>query len=365
MKLINRIFHLLIDDSLSIIIKKIINRFKSTLVIYKYNKKNISIKWSSIKNKFEGEEAFVLGNGPSLNKTPLYLLNNKNIMCFNHYNFLLEKVCWKPNFFCCSDNLVVNDVLKDITFHQEVSDMTFLPAFHLRGDDYINRKFNKDKIYWTFPRNGRGFSNTLPYIYPGSSVVMDGLQILKHLGFKKVYLIGVDMSYTIHKSSKNMGIDSTSIQSTNDDDPNHFDPRYFGKGKKYHQPEKHIIENVISDFGYINELLSDDDFQIINIGFNSKLDCFRKKSFFEIIDFSDEKKYKLFEELICAKTKINSIRNFKDKAPIIQNNEELKKIDSSFLVNENLGFKIYSKYIFTHLFLGPFENHYFVYKREI
>ena len=365
MKLIKRLFHLFIDDGIFIIIKKLINRIKSTFIISNYDKKEILHQWVSMKNKFDGEEVFVLGNGPSLNKTPLYLLENKKIMCFNHYKYLLEKTCWFPNFFCCSDNLVVSDIMKDLSFHQKISDMIFLPAFHLRGDDYINREINKNKIYWTFPKNGRGFSKNLPYIYPGSSVVMDGLQILKYLGFKKIYLIGVDMNYVIHKSSINMGLDSTSIQSTKDDDPNHFDPRYFGKGKKYHQPEKHIIENVINDFGYINNLLFGNDFEVINIGFNSKLECFKKKSFYDIINYSPEEKYSLFEMLIKSKTKYKTIESFKDNARYIENKKEIKNVNSSFIVKEDLGLEIYSEFIFSHLFLGPFENQFFIYKREI
>ncbi len=33
--------------------------------------------WGQLKDKYKGERVFVVGNGPSLNKTPLYLLKNE------------------------------------------------------------------------------------------------------------------------------------------------------------------------------------------------------------------------------------------------------------------------------------------------
>ena len=52
-------------------------------------------------------------------------------------------------------------------------------------------------------------------------------------GFSEVYLIGMDFSYSLPESTEIEGCNYTSQE----DDPNHFHPDYFGKGKKWHDPQ--------------------------------------------------------------------------------------------------------------------------------
>ena len=72
-------------------------------------------------------------------------------------------------------------------------------------------------------------------IYAGQTVTYINLQLAFYMGFSEVYLIGIDFSYTIPDSAKIDGLTITS----QDDDPNHFHPDYFGKGKKWHDPKLH------------------------------------------------------------------------------------------------------------------------------
>ena len=67
-----------------------------------------------------------------------------------------------------------------------------------------------------------------------------------YLGFKEIYLLGVDMNYLNQKSVTKE--DKRDWIAKDDDDPNHFDPRYFGKGKKYHRPR---IDDLVLP-GYVN-----------------------------------------------------------------------------------------------------------------
>ena len=53
------------------------------------------------------------------------------------------------------------------------------------------------------------------------------IQLAVHLGHNPIYIIGVDLNYSIPQSVKKSGAVLTSTE----DDVNHFDPRYFGSGK--------------------------------------------------------------------------------------------------------------------------------------
>src|SRR5690606_11478312 len=78
---------------------------------------------------------------------------------------------------------------------------------------------------------------------PGrGSVLITAIQLAFHLGFREIFLVGVDAAYRIPGTVKQSGPDRFGtgvrlhLESTRDDDPNHFDPRYFGAGTKWHDP---------------------------------------------------------------------------------------------------------------------------------
>ena len=128
------------------------------------------------------------------------------------------------------------------------------------------------------------------------------------MGFSEIYLLGVDMNYKIHDNvdyfnNKN----STEIQSRLNDDPNHFDPRYFGKGKKYHQPKAFVIKNIIDNLNYIKEISEKLNFKIYNSGYNSKINLFEAKPLLSL--FSKEYIRNSFEELV----KDTHFKNIQDK----------------------------------------------------
>jgi len=83
----------------------------------------------------------------------------------------------------------------------------------------------------------------------GGTVTCCAIQIASYLGFDPIILIGCDASYSVPSSVIQAGPDQfgdgvkLNLESTQDDDPNHFDPSYFGKGKRWHSPnaaEMHV-----------------------------------------------------------------------------------------------------------------------------
>ena len=58
------------------------------------------------------------------------------------------------------------------------------------------------------------------------------LQLAYYMGFSEVYLIGFDHSYQIPADAMVRG----TVIVSNNTDPNHFHPEYFGKGFRWHDP---------------------------------------------------------------------------------------------------------------------------------
>ena len=323
-------------------------------------------KWDTLKDKYKGQRVFLIGNGPSLNKTPLYILKNEKVMCFNRFHLMLEKVNWKPDFYTIVDNLVLDDLLDEFDEVLNNAEEVFIPSVHVQGDVFVSRIGKNEKINWL--KNyliGSGFSTKLPNVYGGGTVIFEGIQVLKHLGFSEIILIGVDMSYQIHDNVRVIKENSTNILSLSDDDPNHFDPRYFGKGKKYHQPEAHIIDNILKNLKLLSEITDKLNIKIINAGYDSKVDYFPREDFLKIVGLDEREMFDLFEESLSVKTIYESFEALMRNSRII----EYKRVEKfnknyNYILPLRDGVDVIKENIFTHVCFGPINGELFFVSRK-
>jgi hypothetical protein len=92
------------------------------------------------------------------------------------------------------------------------------------------------------------------------------MQIAYYLGFGKVILIGVDHSFAT-KGSPNTQVVSQS------DDPNHFDPQYFGKGFRWQLPD---LENSELAYRIAKCQFERDNREIVDATIGGRLQVFPK-----------------------------------------------------------------------------------------
>lgn len=209
--------------------------------------------FSKLKDKFKGKRAFIVGNGPSLNKHDLSLLKNEFCFAVNGIFYKTESDGFRPTFYVVEDRHVMADNLEKINNYE--AQYKFFPV------DY-RKKIKNKRNCWFFKMDKGYYNNTSPYfaiprfsadmndkLFCGQSVTMINIQIAYYLGFSEVYLIGMDHSYQIPSDASVAGEEITS----NSDDPNHFHPDYFGKGKKWHDPHLDRVERTYSYFKLVYE----------------------------------------------------------------------------------------------------------------
>ena len=346
-------------------LSKSFGRLSSICRRYMLNKKEGLEKWITLKNKFDGKRVFLVGNGPSLNKTPLYLLKNEYTMCFNRFYIISERINWQPYFYMTTDNVVLSDIIEEVEKFIPNTNYSFLPDIHFRGDNFYAKIEHFENLFWLQQLHREGFSKELPRIIPGNTVIYEGLQVLNYLGFKDIYLVGVDLDYQVHKTVKYLKSKGLDIESQKDDDPNHFDPRYFGKNRKYHQPEDYVIQNIFKKLEYVSGLMPELNINIINAGYDSKLDYFPREDFQKVINLSDKTIETLFFECLSKNSKYESILKFESE------NVEINSIDNFQPANENdfymsleNALRIMNKAVFTHIPVGPYNNKYYFTKRQ-
>ena len=115
--------------------------------------------------------------------------------------------------------------------------MSELPAF--TQIEEIMKSFGFTINSYDFERPWGGFLFIYEsYLWVGGTVSYLSMQLAYYMGFNEVYLIGFDHSYDIPENAE---VNQSEIMS-NSDDPNHFDPKYIGKGYRWHDPQVDRME---------------------------------------------------------------------------------------------------------------------------
>lgn len=316
-------------------------------------------KWKAIKGQYAGRRVFLIANGPSLNVTPLYLLKNEYTIVFNRAQLILERLGYFPNFYMIADGVVAENIREDIMYFVEKCDYSFVPDIS-KGDlvDFTSFLAHREKLLWMYEEPIR-FSKCLPFVSPGNTVIFRAFQVLRYMGFEEVVVVGNDMNYVVHTTADVLkeevvkGKVNQTIQSQKDDDPNHFDPRYFGKGKVYHQPSAQIVEKIFKNLDVVADEFRKSGTKVINAGYNSKVECFPKQDFYECLGYSKKEIDDIFEELVRDK----GFGSRKEFLALATNTSELwddnRKIAAVSVTHA--GDMIKSK-IFDYLPVGPYEG---------
>jgi len=231
---------------------------------------------NGLKDAYRGERCFILGNGPSLNKCDLSLLADEYSFAVNGIFYKTQEMGYKPNFYMVEDNHVISDNINEINSYK--CKYKFFPASYknvIKPDEstiFIPADYGfyrEHHPYYCAPRFSKNVSKE---IFTGQSVTIMQLQLAYHLGFSEVYLIGMDFSYDLPKSTIVDGVNYTS----QDDDVNHFHPNYFGKGKKWHDPK---LDRVLICYEKCKNEFEDDGRIIYNATIGGKLELFERADF--------------------------------------------------------------------------------------
>ena len=126
-----------------------------------------------------------------------------------------------------------------------------------------------------FPQFSTDFSSI---VYGGSTIIYQMLQLAYHLGFSKVYLIGVDFSWPEEfLKLKKKGERFYSLRITSDNihivKKCHENSNYYSVGDTIGIP---WMEGHIASYKISKKYFENDNRSIFNAGVNSKLDVFPK-----------------------------------------------------------------------------------------
>lgn len=332
-----------------------------------YCYKNID-KWRSQKGKYAGKRCFLIANGPSLNMTPLYLLKDEYTIMFNRASLMMERLNYSPSFYMVTDSLVANNIRDEIPFYIEKCEKVFVPDITkgelLKIKDFVPYEEN---VYYMYEEPVR-FSHTLPYMSVGGTVIYAAFQVLLYMGFDEVIVVGNDMNYVLHKNvdiikeQQSKYMLSQELHSNKDDDPNHFDPRYFGKGREFHQPNEGVINRIFCSLDVVAKEYEKAGVKVVNAGYNSMVKSFPRKDFFEALGYSEKKIDDLFADLVVSKG-LSSIE-WLIKKSVLKDFDWAESLDVVVVPMEKAT-EIVKKKILDYLPLGPYKGNTYFVKRSL
>ncbi|MCK4795710.1 MAG: motility associated factor glycosyltransferase family protein [Desulfobacteraceae bacterium] len=213
----------------------------------------------AMKDKHQGERCFIIGNGPSLRNTDLSLLKGEVTFGMNRIYLLFDQVGFATTYYVAVNKLVIEQCAR------EIASLTCPKFISWHARDEID--FTTDMMFlhsrWD---NATFYTDITKGIWEGATVTYVAMQIAYYLGFHKVILIGVDHSYATQ------GKPHTTVVSQGGD-PNHFDPKYFGKGFRWQLPDLETSELAYRIAKYQFE---SKDREIVDATIDGKLQVFSK-----------------------------------------------------------------------------------------
>lgn len=229
---------------------------------------------SYLQNRHKGQRIFILGNGPSLNQVDLDLLANQIVIGTNR--IYLKNFC--PDYYIVEDILLWEDCKEEIAACKAGLKLiplqfeSFMPKTPIQGDWKFFRRIEDEpgKIFSCSVKDGLCFGGTVTYL---------ALQLAYQLGAREAVLLGIDHRYTIPEGTAGADVDAPHLVS-NGDDPNHFDPQYFGPGRSWHKPNLPRMERA---YAIAEEVYRQAKRRVINATPGTALNVFERRDLSEVL----------------------------------------------------------------------------------
>ncbi len=223
-------------------------------------------KLNELRDSHLGERCVIIGNGPSLKNTDLSKLRSVFTFGMNRFYMAFSEMGFATSALLSVNDLVIEQCAEDI---RKLPIPTFVSW---RSRKYIQPSENLHYLYTSYVLpsfNG----NAAGRLWEGATVTYVAMQLAYFMGFKQVILIGVDHNFTTK------GTPNTTVVSSGDD-PNHFNPGYFGKGFRWQLPD---LETSEIAYKMAKSAYEKDGREILDATIGGKLTVFPKVNYDAII----------------------------------------------------------------------------------
>jgi len=182
-----------------------------------------------LKDMHRGERCVLMGNGPSLNRMDLSILEDEIVIGLNKIYLLFDRISFRPTYIVSFIQDVVNQCKEN---YLELAIPTFV-SYEARD---IITPLDRRNMFYFGPHKRFLFSlDPAREICCGFTVTYVAMQLLFYMGFDKIILIGVD-----HRFNHRGPSDTWYVMEKKDN--NHFVDNYFAIGQNWQSPNLKMAE---------------------------------------------------------------------------------------------------------------------------
>lgn len=226
---------------------------------------------SDFKDIHKGKRCFIIGNGPSLQMADLERLKNEITFGMNKIYLAFDQTSWRPTYYLAQDIIMVPQFAADID-NCDVN-VKFIPndlkncfSFSTKKNFFLNHMRSINDGYPI------AFSSDCSEVtYEGCTVTYTSLQMAAFMGFSEIYLLGVDMSYSIQN-----GIDGLEINDVKD----YFIDNYIATNEDRYVP---TIQYSLNSYATAKQACEALNIKIYNATRGGKLEVFERVNFDNIL----------------------------------------------------------------------------------
>lgn len=250
-------------------------RFWQPWQMQNFEKTKYGKQLGKLKNQYAGKRCFLIGNGPSLRAEDLTRLceNGEITFAFNRIYNIFDQTPWRPTFYVSQDEKMISGC-SDIINNLNV-EMKFIPVqlkwWHSVN---INDAFYFNMIHQEVDNpNAFSFSDDIAYgIYNSSTVMYTAAQIAAYMGFREIYLLGVDHQFQISQNNKGEIVVDNSVK-------DYFTDKYNEDKDKLYIPN---TEKSTLTYIAMKKHCDQRNIKVFNATRGGKLEVFPRVAFCEI-----------------------------------------------------------------------------------
>ena len=246
------------------------------------------------KDKHLGQRCFIIENGPSLKAEDLNKIEKEYSFGCNKIYKIFTETKWRPTYYFVEDSLAYKNNYKEIKtfpFPKFISDLALdRGKLHLVNNGI---KFFDYIYYWnTYPKDPPLTVDLTKEVWSAYNVGYQMLNAAIYLGFKDIYLIGMDFSYDFTNAKSVMvKVENGEVHemfTMTKPDPNHFSKDYLEPGENIYDTD---TKYALKAFAMLEKESKHLGIKIYNATRGGKLEVFERTDFDSILRNEKGKQY--------------------------------------------------------------------------
>ena len=233
----------------------------------------------------DGKRCFIIGNGPSLCAADLDKLQNEYCFAANRIFKIFDQTAWRPSYYLIVDSKAIkefqNSILKYDLKHIFLDSRgctIFAPT------NKLTRIYMEPRLFYVDAENHRFYNDKSLYVSEdvsdhfcnGQTVTYEAIQLAIYMGFKEIYLLGIDNNYSrVFDASGEIQMDP-SVED------------YFDRKRYYDVSWPSALTTIQYAYAIAREYCDTHGIVIRNATRGGKLEAFGRVNFDSLFESSDK-----------------------------------------------------------------------------